>query len=76
MWLRGKGTPFPSPNKHHLGAAKQALPVPVVAIGGINCENGADLVRAGADLLAVISALFGDADIEAAARGLAGLYRP
>jgi thiamine-phosphate pyrophosphorylase len=47
----------------------------VVAIGGIGVHNGSDLVEAGADLLAVISALFGCEDIESAAREFANLYR-
>ena len=54
--------------------AKRKLAVPVAAIGGITVDNGTDLVNAGADLLAVISALFGSDDIESAARGLASLY--
>ena len=43
------------------------LGLPVVAIGGITPENGASLVRAGADFLAVISAVFAQPDIESAA---------
>lgn len=40
-----------------LTAAKKALTVPIVAIGGILPENGASLLNAGADLLAVIGGL-------------------
>ncbi|MBS3805192.1 MAG: thiamine phosphate synthase [Oleiphilaceae bacterium] len=57
----------------------RALGVPVVAIGGITAENGALLVRAGADCLAVVGGLFGTADTEHQARVLAGLinqHRP
>tara|TARA_B100000809_G_scaffold119771_1_gene117993 strand:+ start:9082 stop:9729 length:648 start_codon:yes stop_codon:yes gene_type:complete len=43
-----------------LGQAKAALSIPIVAIGGINAENGADVLAAGADMLAVIDAIFGD----------------
>lgn len=57
-----------------LSEAKALLPVPVVAIGGITADNGAYLVSAGADNLAVIGALFGANDIRAAAARLAGLY--
>lgn len=43
-----------------LGQAKAALSIPIVAIGGINAENGADVLAAGADMLAVVDAIFGD----------------
>ncbi len=42
--------------------------MPVVAIGGIDQSNAAEIVGAGADGVAVISALFGAPDIEGAAR--------
>lgn len=45
-----------------LGEAKRVLHVPVVAIGGITLTNAADLRRAGADAVAVISAIFSTAD--------------
>lgn len=48
--------------------AKAALRVPIVAIGGITPRNAGSLRQAGVDALAVISALFGAADIEARAR--------
>lgn len=54
--------------------AKQVLRVPVVSIGGITADNGAPLVAAGADMLAVIQGVFGQNDIEAAARKIADLY--
>jgi thiamine-phosphate pyrophosphorylase len=50
--------------------AKAELTVPVVAIGGITPENAPQLGRAGADAIAVISALFDAADVTAAARKL------
>ncbi len=53
-----------------LGRAR-GLGVPIVAIGGIDGENAPELVRAGADALAVISAVFDAPDIEAAARAIA-----
>ncbi len=46
-----------------LRQARAELTVPLVAIGGITLQNGAQLVQAGADALAVISALFNAADI-------------
>jgi thiamine-phosphate pyrophosphorylase len=51
-----------------------SLGVPRVAIGGITPDNGADLVAAGADYLAVISAVFGTTDIRAAAQRFSQLY--
>lgn len=42
--------------------------MPVVAIGGINAEQAFDIVRAGARGVAVISAIFGAPDVEAATR--------
>jgi thiamine-phosphate pyrophosphorylase len=55
----------------------QALGVPVVAIGGITAENARELRAAGADAVAVISAVFGAGDpatVEDAARALAAAY--
>lgn len=57
-----------------LQQAKAQLHVPVVAIGGITADNGAQLVAAGADLLAVISDVFGQSDIRAAAARIAELF--
>jgi thiamine-phosphate pyrophosphorylase len=50
-----------------LAQAKQAVGLPVAAIGGITLENAPQLVAAGADLLAVISDLFEAPDIRARA---------
>jgi len=57
-----------------LRQAKQRLSIPVVAIGGINADNGAQLVEAGADMLAVITELFGQADILGAAEKISNLF--
>ena len=59
-----------------LRAAKQKLHIPVVAIGGITPENGASLIAAGADALAVIEGVFGQADVRAAAERYARLFVP
>ncbi|OGS92588.1 MAG: thiamine-phosphate diphosphorylase [Gallionellales bacterium GWA2_59_43] len=56
-----------------LKQARQELSVPIVAIGGITAQNGAQLLEAGADALAVISAVFAAADIQDAARQFADL---
>jgi thiamine-phosphate pyrophosphorylase len=52
----------------------RGLGVPVVAIGGITADNAGVLVRAGADAVAVISAVFGAPDVAAAARAIARLF--
>lgn len=57
-----------------LRQARARLRVPVVAIGGITPENGARLIAAGADALAVITGIFAQPDIEAAARRYARLF--
>ncbi len=56
-----------------LHEARRAISLPIVAIGGITAENGASLLDAGANALAVISALFNAEDIAAAARQFANL---
>lgn len=57
-----------------LQAARRELQVPIVAIGGITHQNGAALIEAGADALAVISALWDAPDIERAARDFSNLF--
>lgn len=57
-----------------LQQAKQQLSIPVVAIGGITADNGRELVAAGADMLAVITEVFGQADILGAAARFAALF--
>jgi thiamine-phosphate pyrophosphorylase len=52
-----------------------AVSLPLVAIGGINRENVRDVLKAGADGVAVISAVVGSPDITAAARELKDLVR-
>jgi thiamine-phosphate pyrophosphorylase len=57
-----------------LQAARRELSVPIVTIGGITAQNGAQLVQAGADALAVITALWNAPDIESAAREFSNLF--
>lgn len=57
-----------------LRAARGALKIPIVAIGGITPENGGLLIEAGADALAVIEGVFGQTDIRAAAERYARLF--
>lgn len=49
---------------------------PVTAIGGVTTDNGAQLILAGADLLAVVGGLFGGSpeDIEQKARSFVRLF--
>ena len=58
-----------------LGEAKRAVKLPIVAIGGITLDNAPSLLAAGADSVAVISALFGAPDVRGAARGFGKLFR-
>jgi thiamine-phosphate pyrophosphorylase len=51
--------------------AKRELPVSVVAIGGIDAHNAGELAAIGVDAVAVISAVYGAGDVEAAARAIA-----
>ncbi len=53
-----------------IASAKRAGGLPVAAIGGIDARNAPEAIAAGADMLAVISALFDAADVRAAARAL------
>ncbi len=76
------GSLFPSPTKPDAVRAPLDLPaearrrtgLPVVGIGGIHAGNIDRVAAAGIDAAAVISALFGTDDIEAAARKLTAAY--
>ena len=76
------GSFFPSPTKPGATAApltllheaKCSLNIPIVAIGGISADNVTPLIEAGADAVAVISALFDSGDIGAAASRFAVLF--
>lgn len=47
-----------------LQQAKSQLKIPICAIGGINTDNAKQIIESGADMLAVISSLFTQQDIE------------
>ena len=51
-----------------LQQARREIVLPIVAIGGITMADGASLIAAGADSLAVISAVFAAADIKQSAQ--------
>jgi len=54
--------------------ARRQVTVPIVAIGGITAQNGAPLIDAGADMLAVIDGVFGQQNIVQAASEIAALF--
>jgi len=58
-----------------LRAIAAAVRVPVVAIGGIKASNVEEVIVAGADAVAVVSAVVGAEDIEEAARELVSKIR-
>lgn len=58
-----------------LTEAKRHLSIPIVAIGGITAANAPPLLAAGADVLAVIGALFAGADPETEARRFETVFR-
>jgi thiamine-phosphate pyrophosphorylase len=57
-----------------LAEAKRVSGLPVVAIGGIDAANAERAIAAGADMLAVISAIFDAADVRGATRSIANLF--
>ncbi|HVY05773.1 MAG TPA: thiamine phosphate synthase [Burkholderiales bacterium] len=57
-----------------LRVASAEIALPIVAIGGIDADNAAELIRAGADAIAVVSALFDVPDSRAQAHRLARLF--
>lgn len=65
----------PAANIAVLTQARAALGVPIVAIGGINADNGSQLLTAGADFLAVSAAVFAQPDCQAAAQQLSNLFK-
>jgi thiamine-phosphate pyrophosphorylase len=57
-----------------LTAAKARLRVPLVAIGGITAAHAPALIAAGADALAVVSAVFDAPDVRAAAKAFSEAF--
>lgn len=56
-----------------LARAKQELRIPIVAIGGITSDNAGELIRGGADAVAVSNALFCAHDVRLAAEKISRL---
>ncbi len=78
----GVGPIFPTPSKgdaapplglEGLAEVRRLTRLPLVAIGGITEENVREVMRAGADGIAVISAVYAAPDMEEAARRLTRL---
>ena len=74
----GVGAIFPTATRYNAGATgtgiirkiKKAAGLPLVAIGGINKNNLKEVMQAGADTAAVISAVMGADNVEKATRQL------
>lgn len=80
----GLGPIYPTPSKDDaappiglegLSAVAEAINIPVVAIGGITIDNVEEVVMAGADAIAVISAVAAAEDMAGAARSLNGIIK-
>lgn len=78
----GVGPVYPTGTKTDAGPAvgpelirsiRENVSIPIVAIGGINLSNAGDVLAAGADGIAVISAVICSPDIAAASRKFADL---
>ncbi len=65
-----KATDLPVLGPQAFRRIKESVLIPVVAIGGITGENARSVLEAGADGIAVVSALLGADDPQEAARGL------
>lgn len=73
---------YPSPVKKYtfvtepalLTEARAELTLPLVVIGGMTPQNAAPLVARGADMVAAITSVYGEADPEEAARRFGALF--
>eukprot|EP00798_Chlamydomonas_sp_ICE-L_P006908 gene6908-30886_t len=75
--MSGASAVFPTSTKdafvigcEGLAAICSAVDIPVVAIGGVSASNTAQTIQAGCDGVAVVSAVFGVADVSAATRNI------
>jgi thiamine-phosphate pyrophosphorylase len=75
------GAMYPTPSREaaevvgpeRLKQIRQAVTLPLVAIGGISRDNLSQVLAAGADSVAVISAVLGAEDVEEASRQIASI---
>ena len=73
------GSMYPTPSKSDaqvvgletLHQSREAIAIPIGAIGGTDAKSASEVMAAGADSIAVISAVLGAEDVEEAARRLA-----
>lgn len=75
FWTPSKTDADPPTGIELLSSLKQEIKIPLVAIGGINRTNLAEIKKAGADGVAVISALLSADDVEAEARRMMGAWK-
>ena len=68
MYPTGSKPSFRLVGPELLSRVRPEIPVPLVAIGGITVDNVAEVIRAGADAVAVISAVCAASDPAAATR--------
>jgi len=54
--------------------AREVLSIPICAIGGLDADNAAAVIEAGADMVAIVSGVFAQPDPEAQARRLAAMF--
>ena len=71
---RASGCKEGEATKSARGSGAASAKHPIVAIGGINAENGAALITAGADMLAVINAMFADESVAQRTAKLVALF--
>ena len=80
----GVGAIYPTPTKPDVGDAiglapigeiRRATGLPIVAIGGVNATNAAEVIAAGADGIAVVSAVYGQPDPRRASERLLAIVR-
>lgn len=79
----GVGAIYPTPTKlkakprgiELLQTVRAAVDKPLVAIGGIDASNAAEVFNAGADAVAVVRAVFAQPSVRDAARKLLGIAR-
>ena len=64
----------PAASVEILQQAHQELDIPICAIGGITLDNAPELIKSGADMIAVVNAIFGAWKITQAAKSFSQLF--
>ncbi len=72
---RTKKDVYPYTGISKIQELKKYVRIPVVAIGGINSSNMIDVIKAGADAVAMISEIVTSSDIESKVRDLIRIWR-